>query len=244
VTLFGPAIATHRASKVVLGILSLLTAGSVLLIWISLHTTGDDSPGDYRIYLATAVFFGACAFWTWKKVVVLHAEGITYRNLLGEQHMRWDEVEKFYYSATKRSVNFIPIGTYYSYKLIDGQGKKISFGTGIEKPQVLGIKLIELTQSPLYKKVAQLFNNGVDVDFGPMKLNRVKGVTVKKFFGGWKQVPLGNVYSYSMDKGLFCIWDTDRKLITAANISDTPNAFVLQALLDSIFQPKAQATHA
>jgi hypothetical protein len=244
VNTFGPPVATHRASKIVLGGALLLASGSGFLAWLSLHTTGKDSPGDYRIYVGIALFFLAGAFSTWKKLVVLYADGITYRNVFGEQQMRWDELEKFYYSATKRSVNFIPIGTYYTFKLIDGRGKKISFGTGVEKPQVLGIKLIELTQLPLLKKAAHQFDSGIDVDFGPIKLNRTDGISAKKFFGGWKQMPLNNVYSYSIDKGMFFIWDTRKKLFTGAAISSIPNAFVLNALLDVIFKPKAQSTNA
>lgn len=241
---FGPPIATHRASKLVVGLALLLALGAGFLIWVSLHTSGKDSPGDYRIYVGVCLFFVAVAFTLSKNLVLLHPEGVTYRNLFGEQQMRWDEVEKFYYSATKRSVNLIPIGTYYTFKLFDAQGKKISFGTGIEKPQVLGVKLIELTQSHLLKKACHQFDSGADVDFGPIKLNRMNGISAKKLFGGWKQLPLNDVYSYSMDKGMFFIWDSRKKLFTGEAISSVPNAFVLQGLLDVIFKPKAQSTHA
>jgi len=158
--------------------------------------------------------------------------------------MRWDDVQKFYYSATKRSVNLIPVGTYYSYKLIDGQGKKISLGTGIAQPKALGVKLIELTQAPLLKRAAQQFDGGENVDFGPVKISRVTGLTVTKWFGGWKQVPLNEVQAYAIQNGQFCIWGDGQKLLSAATLPAIPNAFALHALLDIVLKPKGQSAAA
>lgn len=241
---FGPALATYRGNKIVIGLFTLLAAGSAFLAWMSLHTSGADSPGDYRIYVLLAILFAAYAVWTWKKFVSLHSEGIVYQNLRGETHMQWDEVEKFYYGATKRSVNFIPVGTYYTYKLLDHQGKKIVLGNAVEQPKALGQKLIELTSPPLLKQAAQQFDSGMDVDFGPIKLNRTKGLTVKKMLGGWKTIPLNEVHSYLIQIGQFCIYGADGKLHGAAGVANIPNVFVLQMLLDAIFAPKAHGAHA
>ena len=54
--------------------------------------------------------------------VTLHSDGISYQSLFGEKEMRWDAMERFYYGATKQSVNFIPVGTYYHIKLVDAEG--------------------------------------------------------------------------------------------------------------------------
>jgi hypothetical protein len=241
---FGPAITTHRGNKVVIGIAASLAVISAYLGWMSLHVPESDSPGDYQFYVAAAVILALYAFWTSRKMVSLHAEGISYSNLLGEKQMRWDDVQKFYYSATKRSVNFIPIGTYYSFKLVDGSGNKISFGNGIAQPKALGQKLVELTQEPLVKKIAHQFDNGAEVDLGAIKLNREKGLIVKKFFGGWKQVPLNTVHSYSVQSGQFYIWSNDQKLVCSPAIADVANAFALLGFLNILFQPKAHSAHA
>lgn len=241
---FGPAIATYRGNKIVIAFSSVLALGCAFLAWMSLHASEADSPGDYRLYLVAAILLAANVVRIWKRQVELHAEGISYRSLFGEKQMRWDALQKFYYSATKRSVNFIPIGTYYTYKLIDQQGTKIVLGNGIEHPKDLGLKLVELTTPFLLKKTAHEFNSGLEVDFGRIKLNREKGLTVRKLLGGWKTVPLTQVYSYQIQLGQFCLYSADGKLIGAAGIADVPNAFVLQALLDSILAPKAQTAHA
>jgi len=210
--LFGPAIANHRGNKIVMAVFTILALGSAYVAWLKVNVPEEKgTPGDYRVYFVLSILLAGYAFWTAKRLVILHAEGITYRNLLGEKQMRWDDVQKFYYSATKRSVNLIPVGTYYSYKLIDGQGKKISLGTGIAQPKALGVKLIELTQAPLLKRAAQQFDGGENVDFGPVKISRVTGLTVTKWFGGWKQVPLNEVQAYAIQNGQFCIWGDGQK---------------------------------
>jgi hypothetical protein len=235
---------TYRGNRVVVGLFALLAAGSAFLVWMSLNSSEPDSPGDYRIYVVIALLLAAYAFWTFKKMVTLHSEGIIYQNLAGEKQMRWDEVEKFFYSATKRSVNLIPVGTYYSYKLVDGQNKTITLGNGIERTKELGLKIIELTQASLLKKTSHQFDSGVDVDFGYIKLSRTKGLTIRKLFGGWKSVPLGEIRKYSIQMGQFCVWGANDKLLGAAGVPNIPNVFVLKVLLDVIFAPKTKAAQA
>ena len=43
-------------------------------------------------------------------------------------------IERFGYEAIKRSINFIPIGTYYLFRLRDAEGNKIRIGNRIERP--------------------------------------------------------------------------------------------------------------
>lgn len=241
---FGPAIATYRGNRIVIGLFVVLAVTCCALVWMSLHATEANSPGDYRIYVAGAILTTAVAFWTSRKTVSLHSEAVVYQNLSGEKQMKWSEVEKFYYSATKRSVNFIPIGTYYSYKLVDAQGHKITLGNGIEHPKDLGLQLIRLTQEPLLKKTSQQFNSGAEVDFGHVKLNHSSGMTIRKLLGGWKTIPLSEMRGYSLQLGQFCVWGDNNKLLGAAGVPKIPNLFVLQALLDIILQPKAQGAHA
>jgi len=67
---------------------------------------------------------------------------------------------------------------------------------------------------------------------------------VKKWLGGWKQVPLTDVHAYSIQNGQFFIWGAGEKLLSASTLPDIPNAFALLALPDIIFKPKAQSAQA
>jgi hypothetical protein len=236
---FGPPLAAHGPNKIVVVIFTLLAAGVLWLVWSDLHRDGPDKadgPSDAAIHLAFAVPLAVAALWTSRLRVVLHPEGLCYSSLLGEKQVRWDDVQRFYYRATKRSVNFIPIGTYYWFRFVNPQGQKISFGSGIANPSSLATKLLELTHIPLVKRVASQFDSGADVDFGPIRLNRQSGVMVKKSWGRLKHIPWNEVHSYAIQRGHFYIWRVGEKRTTGPVIAAVPNAFALLGLLDIVFK--------
>ncbi len=237
---FGPPQATHSSNKVSVGILVALALGAGLLCWMDVTEKGSEWQGDLAVHGLFLVLFAGLAIWQFFKKVVIYQEGITSSTLMGEKQMAWNEVEKFYYGATKRSVNFIPIGTYYSFKLVDASGNKIRCGSGILNPEALGREIITMTQPVLLKKAAHLFDSGVDVDFGAIRINRQAGISIKGSFGRWKQMPWNEVHSYAIDGGHFRVWRTGQKYTVGPAISDVPNAFVLHALLDVIFKPAVQ----
>jgi hypothetical protein len=236
---FGPPLATHGPNKIVVSIFALLAAGAFWLVWADLHRDGPDKadgPVDAAVHLAFAFPLVAAALWTSRRRVVLYPEGLSYSNLVGEKQVRWDDIERFHYRATKRSVNLIPVGTYYWFRLVDTQGQKISFGSGLTRAASLGNKLLELTQIPLLRRVASQFDSGVDVDFGPIRLNRQSGVVVKKSWGRHKQIPWTEVHSYAIKNGHFYIWRVGEKRATGPAIANVPNAFALLGLLNIIFK--------
>lgn len=239
---FGAPLAEHTSNKVVTTILAGLGVGALWLAVLDTNKRSQDWQVDFAIHIAFAVLFAALAVWIFRLGVVLHAEGVSYSNLLGEKQMRWDDVAQFYYRATKRRVNFIPIGTYYSFKLIDTGGQKISFGSGLARPAALGTKLIEMTRGPLLKRAADSFDAGADVDFGPVRINRQSGMTVKKSWGRSKHIPWNEVHSYAIQQGHFYIWRVGEKRATGLAIATIPNAFVLLGILNAIFKPSEQKT--
>ena len=174
--------------------------------------------------------------WLKSVQVTLHSDGISYRSLFGEKEMRWDALERFYYGATKQSVNFIPVGTYYHFKFVDAEGKKLRLGNRVESPGKLGPKLVEQSYPALYKKVAEQYNNGQEVDFGAIRVHRDTGIKVKKLFGA-KEIPWDQVSSFAIQKGHFYIWRKGEKRTRGPVLRYVPNAFVLQGLMKSIFKP-------
>jgi hypothetical protein len=233
VNIFGPPVATHDSNKIVVVILGLLAAGAVYFAWLAGQSSGD--AAGVVFCLVIALLFGFWAVWAWKRRVVLHPEGLSYSSLFGEKQMRWDNLTQFYYQATKRSVNFIPIGTYYNFRLVDADGQKIRMGTGLSNGADLAQKLLELTQVPLLRRLATQFDSGADVDCGPIRINRQNGIVVKKLFGK-RQLAWSEVQSYAIQRGHFYIWRTGEKRTTGPAISSVPNAFALLGLLNIIFK--------
>ena len=132
---FGP----NKATLIVVGVIGL-----------SLFFLFEKSEMNAPAYTMLSIF-GLLFAWVSSVRVSLHEDGIFYRSFLGLKEMRWDEVERFYYSATKRSINFIPVGTYYWFKLIDAKGQKLTFDY-VERLKDMGAQLVEYTYEPLLQK--------------------------------------------------------------------------------------------
>jgi hypothetical protein len=232
----GPELETYKGNKIVMAIVAILALWPAYIVYNAFTTSSD------KVFWASALLLMAVpgCFFVWLRYlqVSLHSDGICYRSLLEKKEMRWEEVERFYFEATKRSINFIPVGTYYLYKLVDAGGKKIEFGNRIERPRQLGQKLIEQTYPALYQKVADRFNNGQDLDFGAIRVSKAGGIKVKKLFG-YKEIPWDQVSSYAIQKGNFYIWRKGEKRTTGWGLRRVPNAFVLLGLLNAMFKPSS-----
>lgn len=196
------------------------------------------------VIVGLLVLFGG---WLLSVKVQLHPDGISYQSWFGSKEVRLDELERFYYSSVKRSVNFIPVGTYYKFKLIDSDGKKISFGNRVERPGVLGPKLVEHTLPPLLNKAVRLLQSGQELDFGAIRLSREHGLKVKK--SAWlglstriEEIPWDQVSEYRIDHGHFYIFRAGQKRTTGPLISQVANAFVLLTLLEQIYKQAGQGT--
>jgi hypothetical protein len=233
--MLGPELETYKSNKLVMALVVILALGAAWLAYLAFTMPSSDSGSKVAALVALCVPV-LLLVWLNSIQVTLHNDGVSYKSLLGEKEMRWDAVERFYYGATKQSVNFIPIGTYCHFKFVDTEGNKLRLGNRVERPGKLGPKLIELSYNAIYKKVAEQYNSGQEVDFGAIRVSRDTGIKVKKFFGR-KQIPWDQVSSFNIQKGHFYVWRKGEKRTTGPAIRSVPNAFVLQGLLKSIFKP-------
>ena len=228
----GPELETYKGNKIVMAVVVILGLFPLWLVYIAFTSTPPER--EFRIF--TLVFLAVPLFflvWLMSVRVTLHSDGISYRSLFGEKEMRWDLLERFGYEAVKRSVNFIPIGTYYLFRLKDSEGTKLRIGNRIERPAQLGQKLIEQTYPELFKKVTDRFNSGQEVDFDAIRLSRAGGIKAKKLFG-YHEIPWDQFGDCAIQRGEFYIWRQGEKRPIGWGLHFVPNAFVLQGLLKSI----------
>jgi hypothetical protein len=226
---------TFRINKMTLG---LVIVFALFDIWV-LYTafTGGSVEGPLALLgLVLIGVFGLLIAWLLSIRVSLHENGIAYHSLFGSKEMLWDEVDRFYYSALKRSINFIPVGTYYSFELQSSRGQRLSLGNRSEKPEQLGSRLIQLTYLRLFQKCASQFDSEVDVEFGPVRLSRSGGIQIKKLFRVVK-IPLDSVAEYRIEEGSLYVFRVGQKRATRVSIGRIPNVFVLVGLLDTIYKP-------
>lgn len=78
----------------------------------------------------------------------------------------------------------------------------------------------------------------MDVDFGPIRVNRQGGIA-KKSWGRLIRIPWNEVRSYAIQSGHFYIWRVGKKFPIRLAIAKVPNAFALLGLLNIIFKSSA-----
>ncbi len=227
--MLGMTVETFRGNKIIIILLALIA----LILGFGIVA---DSEKYLRILsavmLALMIFI---IYWLWSVEITIFDVGILSKTFLDKKEMRWEDVTRFTYSATKQSVNFIPVGTYYFLELENARGQKIKIGNRASGMEKLARQLINCTLQPLLRKVVAQFNCGVEVDFGLIKLSKTKGFKTKGIFKS-VEVPLNQLVGYRIEKGHFHVFRQGKKYAAiSAPISKVPNAFVLLALLDSIF---------
>jgi hypothetical protein len=222
--------------RAVVALFVLLAVGAFWLGWVAAQSAGRT---EAVACFGVGMVFSALGIWVARRRVVLYPEGLSYSSLLGEKTLRWDNIVRFYWQGSRQSVNFIPVGTYYWLRLVDSQGQKVRFGSGLARTGSLATKLIELTRGPLLKRIASEFDGGIDVDFGPIRINRQTGITKKSALGRTKSIPWSEVRAYRIQDGHLYIWRIGKKRTTGYRISSVPNAFALLALLDIVFEPQS-----
>jgi len=210
---------------------------ALLAYSVLIDPTSRNLTATLSILVMSSLFIAALAY-LFSLRVSIHPYGISKQSWVGTKEMRWDDVERFYYNATRRSVNFIPIGTYYYFKLVDREGNKIVLSNTVERPAELGQRLIGSTSEPLFRKAAQLFDSGEKLKFGPVSLSRENGLEIKRLFQN-KKIPLEHVWEYRIADGRLYIFKTGDKRTTGPSISRVPNVFVLKGLLDAIYHPRS-----
>jgi hypothetical protein len=233
--MLGAELETFGGNRVLMGLVAVLALSTSWYVYSAFTTPSPDNGFKIFALLLTAgpvLLF----FWLNSIRVTLHTDGILYHSMFREMEMRWDAVERFYYTATKQSVHFVPIGTYYRFKFVDSEGRKLRLGIRVGRLAILGQKLIEHTYPTLIKKVMNQYNSGQEVDFGWIRVHRTTGIKVKTFFVR-KEIPWNNVSSFAIQHGHFYVWRKDEKRTTGPALRYVPNAWALQSLMKSILFP-------
>ena len=103
-------------------------------------------------------------------------------------------------------------------------------------PGKVATKIIEQSYPELFRKIVERFNADQELDFGAIRVTRLGGVKIKKFFGGYKEIPWAQVSSCDIRQGKFYVWSVGEKRTRGPRIRQVPNAFVLLRLLNAVLK--------
>lgn len=170
--------------------------------------------------------------WLFSIRVKISSDSISYLSIFSSRKIKFEEIEEFYYQCIKRSLNYVPLGTYYKIKLIDENRNKICFGNRINNVRQIGDKLINITFPVVYKKAVNILNNDDALQFGPIYLDNEK-IIIDKLFGT-KEIPLKYISNFTLKEGELYIIGNQFKFYHPIPIKKIPNVFVLVELFNTL----------
>lgn len=181
----GALLRIHRAGADV-WVSLLLGAGLFALAIVALFLSW---PGQPYVSIGIGAISGLLLYlWLRKKdnEARLYEDGILYLRGGVQYALRWREISAIWQQSVRRSVNFIPVGTFHEYTLQTTDGMFVLKGD-LEDVQQLGQQIQRSLFADQIEATIDRFNDGEGLRFGVLSLSRV-GVEYGDGLLPWSQV--------------------------------------------------------
>jgi hypothetical protein len=106
--------------------------------------------------------------------VWIHDSGISYRGIHGHNEIRWHDLERVYVGAYSVHAHYLPLGTFYRLRLISKHGPRLSIGERVHNADELAELIQVFTLQKMLRKSLHEFENGIELDFGRIRISRKK----------------------------------------------------------------------
>lgn len=188
--------------------------------------------------LILALIFFACGLPLWTTArrerdlsLRTYADGLVYRRNNQETAARWNDVADVYEAAESRTVNGIPVGTFYKYTIEFKDGRRIKTSERLAEMEMFSRTIRSQLFPRLFVEAVERYNSGAEVKFGEISVNQ-SGIKYRQ-----KVLPWGDLGETQLINGHLIILSTDgKKSWATVALARTPNYFVLTALLEDIFK--------
>lgn len=199
-------------------------------------TTGSIKESAASLILTLIFFAGGLPLWITARrerdlSLRTYADGFVYRRNNQETVALWNDVATVCEAAESRSVNGIPVGTFYKYTIELKDGKRIGTSERLAAMETFGRTIRGQLFPRLFVETVEHYNAGADVNFGEISVNKA-GIAYRRKF-----LPWADLRETQLINGHLKIIGTDGKKAWATMaLAKIPNNFVLTALLDDIFK--------
>lgn len=193
----------------------------------------DKFPGPLLItfiLFVVGMLTGWGAYSNWNKGVVVYERGFAYNDRKGLQVWRWEDLVSLTSAITRHYTNGIYTGTTHVYTLFNRQTQRLVLSDSIGKVEELA-KYIEESIFPLlYGPVADHYNNGQTIVFGPVAISK-SGIGIGK-----KTYPWTDVKEVSIHKGVLKVSKNDGGWFSGASAAASviPNLRVLITIIQQV----------
>ena len=171
-----------------------------------------------------------------KKAAVIYNNGFAYSDRKGVQTWRWEQVQDVTANVIRHYTNGIYTGTTHTYTIQKSTGEKLVLNDSIKDIEAFFTQLENNTLQQRYQRLADIYNNGVPVTFGPVTIGKQLGIQIGK-----KAYPWEEIEDVAINKGVLSIKKKNGGWFSGATASAglIPNLQVLLSIISQIVGLKA-----
>ena len=166
-----------------------------------------------------------------KKGAVVYTNGFAYSDHKGVQSWRWDEVKNITANVVRHYTNGIYTGTTHNYSLEKTNGEKLVINDAIKDAEAFYTHMQNNTLQHRYQRLADEYNLGNPVTFGPVTIGKQTGIKIGKKSYAWDQIQ-----EVGINKGVLSVKKKDGKWFSGASATagTIPNLHVLLSIINQI----------
>jgi hypothetical protein len=192
--------------------------------------------------IVSAVSFGISALLVWRMMshrkiaAVIFTNGFAYSDRKGVQVWRWEQVEEITANVVRHYALGLLTGTSQTYTLRKSNGERLVLSESLQDIESLYHHLENSTLKRRYQHLAESYNHGNTVTFGPVHIGKQIGIQI-----GTKSYPWEEIGEVVIDKGVLSIKKKDGGWHNKANTSagEIPNLHILLSIINQIVGLKA-----
>jgi len=192
--------------------------------------------------ITSAAAFGIALLILWrtfrnrKKTAVIYTNGFAYSNHKGVQSWHWDEVLEVTANVVRHYTTGIYTGTTHQYLFQMANGEKLMLDDSIKDIEALFSILENSTLQQRYQRLADVYNHGNLVTFGPVVIGKKLGIQIGK-----KAYPWEEIAEVAIKKGVLSIKKKNGGWFSGASApaGRIPNLQVLLSMINQIVGLKA-----
>ena len=248
----GEVLATHPAKLLnrIAAVVFLMVPGALAIFAGTQVRAGDAMVGPLLMIGGGLVLaLGALAIAQQNKSrVIVRTDGIERWGLRGKiWALRWADMTQLHYRVVKVRMGgllglLLPaLSTNVHLAVTDPNGKKKRLPYNLKAMEMLAERVTEEHATAQFAPARSRIDAGEEVRFGKLiALDREK-ISARKFFGGMKSCPLGEIEKVSVEGGALRIRRKGKTLAFARIMAGSiPNVFVLLRLLDGMVEKRSK----
>jgi hypothetical protein len=194
----------------------------------------------WLIGAAVSLLIGAIVLWqifsSRKKGAVVYSQGFAYSDRKGVQVWKWENVQEVTANIVRNYTNGIYVGTTHTYTLVNTRGEKLVINDSLKDVENFYTHLQNNSLQLRYQSLADRYNQGQEVVFGPVSISKQNGLRINKKAYSWETIE-----QVSIEKGVLSVKKKDGGWFSGASATSgtIPNLHVLLSIIDQVIGLKA-----